>query len=207
LIRVICEIRVKKQNMSRENILAAIRQNQPSLTPLPSLEGLNQSTHNPLEQFKMVLRSIGGIAIEVTDYQAIELFIQQNYTRKNRIITTLPDLAKIAETDWQNDDPHDLENVELTIIKAHFGVAENAALWITEGLMGQRVAPFICQNLAIVLNKKDIVPTMHEAYKRIGASEYGFGSFIAGPSKTADIEQSLVLGAHGSKTMVVFLMT
>jgi L-lactate dehydrogenase complex protein LldG len=56
------------------------------------------------------------------------------------------------------------------------------------------------------LNKKDIVPTMHEAYKRIGSSEYGFGSFIAGPSKTADIEQSLVLGAHGSKTMVVFLM-
>jgi L-lactate dehydrogenase complex protein LldG len=190
----------------REKILAAIKKNQPDFQPLPSLEGLNQNTHNPLEQFKMVLQSIGGTVVEVADYQAIELFIQQNYARENRVITTLPDLSKVAETDWQNDDPHDLENVELTIIKAHFGVAENAALWITEGLMGQRVAPFICQNLAVVLNKKDIVQTMHEAYSRIGVSEYGFGSFIAGPSKTADIEQSLVLGAHGSKTMVVFLM-
>ncbi len=197
---------LKKKTMSRDFILASIKKNQPALKPLPSVEGLNQSTHVPKEQFKAVLQSIGGIAIEVADYQEIEQFIQQNYTKKNRIITTLSDLSKVAELDWQNSDPHDLENVELTIIKAHFGVAENSALWISEGLMGQRVAPFICQNLAVVLNEKDIVPTMHEAYAHIGSADYGFGVFIAGPSKTADIEQSLVLGAHGSKTIVVFLL-
>lgn len=191
---------------SREKTLAAIKKNQPDLKPLPSLEGLNQNTHNPLEQFKTVLQSIGGMVVEVSDYQAIEAFVQQNYTTQNRIITTLPALSKVAELDWQNSDPHDLENVELTIIEGIFGVGENSAIWITEGVMGQRVAPFVCQNLAIVLNAKDIVPTMHEAYARIGSADYGFGVFLAGPSKTADIEQSLVLGAHGSKTMVVFLM-
>ena len=192
--------------MSREKILAAIRQNQPALTPLPSLEGLNQSTYNPKEQFKTVLSSIGGTTVEVADFQAIERYIQQHYKAGGRFITTLPDLSHIAETDWQYSDPHDLENVELTIIQAAFGVAENSAVWVTEGLMGQRVAPFICQNLAVVLNVKDIVPTMHEAYERVGLTSYGFGVFIAGPSKTADIEQSLVLGAHGSMSMVVFLM-
>ncbi len=192
--------------MSREKILAAIRQNQPDLKPLPSLEGLNQSSHIPKEQFKTVLQSIGGTAVEVADFQEIVQYIQNNYTANRRFISTLPQLSNIAELDWQNSDPHDLENVELGIIEAHFGVAENSALWITEGLMGQRVAPFICQNLAVVINEKDIVPTMHEAYTRIGSADYGFGAFIAGPSKTADIEQSLVLGAHGSKTMVVFLM-
>lgn len=192
--------------MSRDSILAAIKKNQPSLTPLPSLEGLNQNTHNPKEQFKTVLQGIGGSVVEVADFQAIEQFIQQNYSRENRIITTLPALAHIAETDWQNSDPHDLENVELTVIQGVFGVAENSAIWITEGVMGQRIAPFICQNLAVVLNVKNIVPTMHEAYERIGSADYGFGTFLAGPSKTADIEQSLVLGAHGSRTMVVFLM-
>jgi L-lactate dehydrogenase complex protein LldG len=159
-----------------------------------------------LEQFKTVLRSIGGDFVEVADYQAIESYIQQHYTANTRFVTTLPALSHIAEMDWQNTDPHDLENVELTVIEGAFGVAENAALWITEGLMGQRVAPFICQNLAVVLNAKDIVQTMHEAYERIGSADYGFGVFLAGPSKTADIEQSLVLGAHGSKSMVVFLM-
>lgn len=197
---------LKKKIMSRDSILAAIKKNQPDLKPLPSLDGLNQSTHIPKEQFKTVLQSIGGMVVEVADYQAIEQFVRENYSRQNRVISTLLELKTVAELDWQNSDPHDLENVELTIITAHFGVAENAALWITEGLMGQRVAPFICQNLAVVLNENDIVPTMHEAYARIGSADYGFGAFIAGPSKTADIEQSLVLGAHGSKTMVVFLM-
>lgn len=192
--------------MSRNNILAAIKQNQPTLLPLPPLEGLNQSTHNPQEQFKTVLRGIGGDFVEVDDYQSIATYIQQHYNTNGRFVTTLPALSHIAETDWQNTDPHDLENVELTVIQATFGVAENSALWITEDLMGQRVAPFICQNLAIVLNKKDIVQTMHEAYERIGSADYGFGMFLAGPSKTADIEQSLVLGAHGSRTMVVFLI-
>jgi L-lactate dehydrogenase complex protein LldG len=42
----------------------------------------------------------------------------------------------------------------------------------------------------------DIVPTMHEAYRQINIAEEGWGAFIAGPSKTADIEQSLVIGAH-----------
>lgn len=197
---------LKKKIMSRDSILALIKKNQPDLKPLPSLDGLNQSTHIPKEQFKTVLQSIGGMVVEVADYQAIEQFVRENYSRQNRVISTLLELKTVAELDWQNSDPHDLENVELTIITAHFGVAENAALWITEGLMGQRIAPFICQNLAVVLQEKDIVPTMHEAYARIGSWDYGFGAFIAGPSKTADIEQSLVLGAHGSKTMVVFLM-
>ena len=47
---------------------------------------------------------------------------------------------------------------------------------------------------------------MHHAYDRIAQAEYPFGLFLAGPSKTADIEQSLVLGAHGSRSMTVFLL-
>ena len=47
---------------------------------------------------------------------------------------------------------------------------------------------------------------MQHAYERIGSSNPNFGTFIAGPSKTADIEQSLVLGAHGPKTLTVFLL-
>lgn len=118
----------------------------------------------------------------------------------------MPELSQIAATDWKNDDPHSLKDVELTIVKAHFGVAENGALWVTDDLLGQRVSVFIPQYLAIVVQKSDIVSTMHQAYDRIGNQEYNFGTFIAGPSKTADIEQSLVLGAHGARGLIVFIM-
>ena len=72
--------------------------------------------------------------------------------------------------------------------------------------MHQRAVPFICQQLAVVVSAKTLVATMHQAYDLIGEADYGFGTFIAGPSKTADIEQSLVLGAHGPKSMIAFLL-
>jgi L-lactate dehydrogenase complex protein LldG len=191
---------------TRELILSKIKQNQPDLTPLPSLDGLKSSYPSPIEKFKEVLTIIGGQVIEVSDFEGIIGFLQEKIDTTLRLITTLPELSHIAETNWQTTDSHTLANVELAIIRGHIGVAENSAIWVTEDLLGQRVTPFIAQYLAIILNEKDIVPTMHHAYERIGASEYGFGTFIAGPSKTADIEQSLVLGAHGPRGLMVFLM-
>ena len=192
---------------SKAEILRKIKNSQPSgLAELPNLKVLGSEQFDVLEMYKTVLRNIGGNPKEVADYNEVIAYIKSNYPLEKRIITTVPELSEIAVLDWTNDDPHSLQNVELTIIKAHFGVAENSALWVTDDILGQRVASFITQYLAIIVNKKDLIPTMHQAYDRIGNQEYGFGTFIAGPSKTADIEQSLVLGAHGARGLVVFLM-
>lgn len=192
---------------SRATILEKIKQNQPSsASELPNLGTLGLESFEILDKYKTVLKGIGGDFVEVANYDAIIAFVKKNYAVEKRMITTIPELAEIAMTDWFNDDPHTLENVELTLVKAHFGVAENSALWVTDDILGQRVSTFIPQYLAIVVNKKDILATMHQAYDRIGNQEYGFGTFIAGPSKTADIEQSLVLGAHGARGLTVFLM-
>lgn len=192
---------------SRATMLEKIKQNQALVTnELPSLSFLGLDTFDLLDQYKNVLKSIGGDFVEVANYNEVIAFVKNNYSNEKRKITTIPELAEIAVTDWFNDDPHTLANVELTLVKAHFGVAENSALWVTDDLLGQRVATFIPQYLAIIVNKKDIVATMHQAYDRIGNQEYGFGTFIAGPSKTADIEQSLVLGAHGARGLTVFIM-
>lgn len=190
---------------NRADILAKVLKNQPERTILPAdLSTVNPSA-DPVLAFKTVLSNIGGAAVEVADYQAINDYISANFAGQ-RIVSTLPALSAVAEQGWEHQDPHSYEDVELAVITAHFGVAENAALWITEDLMHQRAVPFICQQLAVVVQRKDIVQTMHDAYVRIGDSVYGFGTFIAGPSKTADIEQSLVLGAHGPKGMTVFLL-
>jgi L-lactate dehydrogenase complex protein LldG len=192
---------------SKESILQKIKQNQPKeLNELPNLEPLKESNLDILEQYKTVLKSIGGDFAEVSNYAAIVDFVKENFDTSKRILTTLSELSEVANLDWTNDDPHSLQDAELILIKAHFGVAENSALWVTDEIMGQRVSAFIPQYLAIVVNKKDIVAKMHQAYDRIGNQEYGFGTFIAGPSKTADIEQSLVLGAHGARGLTVFLM-
>jgi L-lactate dehydrogenase complex protein LldG len=192
---------------SKSEILQKIKQNQPDfVTNLPDLEALGSENFNILETYKTVLRNIGGEPVEVTGYYEILDFIRNNYALDRRIITTIPELSEVASLNWKNDDPHTLQNVELAIVKAHFGVAENSALWVTDDILGQRVTPFIAQYLAIIVKKSDILATMHQAYDKIGNLEYGFATFIAGPSKTADIEQSLVLGAHGARGLIVFLL-
>jgi L-lactate dehydrogenase complex protein LldG len=47
---------------------------------------------------------------------------------------------------------------------------------------------------------------MHEACARVAAGPKEYGLFIAGPSKTADIEQALVIGAHGARSCTVFVV-
>ena len=132
--------------------------------------------------------------------------LQTRFGGEGRMITILKSLEPFATFYIIRESAHLLETVEVAIISAQFGVAENGSLWITDELLPTRVLPFICQHLVVLVSRNEIVATMHDAYDKIGSAEYGFGTFIAGPSKTADIEQSLVLGAHGPKTMTVFLM-
>ncbi len=196
----------KTEMESRNKILSAIAQNQPASTPLPDISDLAVVDYEVVEKFSATLAGIGGQVVDIVSVREVVPFVKNYYEGAQRIITTVEALGDMAETDWREADPHSLENVDLMIMEAEFGVAENGALWVTEAYMGQRVAPFITQNLAVILKRSEIVPTMHHAYDRIGKADYPFGMFLAGPSKTADIEQSLVLGAHGSRTMTVFLL-
>ena len=118
----------------------------------------------------------------------------------------IPELGNPAVYTEFGKDPRTLEDVSVSILEGHFGVAENGAVWITEENMGDRVLPFICEHLVLVMYASSIRDTMHQAYEYLHSSSYSFGTFIAGPSKTADIEQALVLGAHGPKTLTVFLL-
>jgi L-lactate dehydrogenase complex protein LldG len=195
---------------SRDKILDAIKKNQPAQDQkdMPSLvpPSGGKVSDDVTRQFVEVLEAIGGRAFIVSGWERIGTILKEEYTGGHRIVSGCAGLSSIAEVAGRYDDPHSLENVELAVLEAHFGVAENGACWITEERMIERALPFIAQNLALVIREKDIVPTMHEAYDRIAGAEYGFGAFIAGPSKTADIEQSLVLGAHGPRSMTVFLI-
>ncbi|MBS1599059.1 MAG: LUD domain-containing protein [Bacteroidetes bacterium] len=191
---------------TREKILQATLNNQPAASALPDISVFKGEDKDLVQKYMTVFKTIGGNCFLVDDVAGIQSLITQNYDATRRIVTTVAELSDKFELISNEADPHSYENIEVAIIKAHFSVAENGAVWLTEEVMGQRIIPYICQHLAVIVQADTIVPTLHEAYEKIGAGEYGFGAFIGGPSKTADIEQALVLGAHGPLTMTVFIM-
>jgi L-lactate dehydrogenase complex protein LldG len=132
-------------------------------------------------------------------------WIAAHFPGQVRIASTLPGLA--GNVDWSAvQSPADLEGIDLAVLPAQFGVAENGALWLTEAdCGGWRVLPFIAQHLLLVVQQGNLVANMHEAYARIRIAETGFGCFVSGPSKTADIEQALVIGAQAARSLTVIL--
>lgn len=192
--------------MSRESILAAIKNNQPEHQALPDLNTFRRPNTGDPAAFKKVVETLGGQVFEIGSYEEIRPLIAEHYTDINKVVAIHEHYLPGAVTQWETGDARQLEDVDLAIIPGQFGVAENGAIWITENEVKVRVLPFITQHLAIVVAANSILATMHDAYEeRIARPESGFGVFIAGPSKTADIEQSLVLGAHGAKSLTVFL--
>ncbi len=190
---------------SREKILNAIAANQPHQTPLPMMDkNAVISYADVYVQFKKVLESIGGKVELLQDIQSLkELLVAEKATGKF-IVNTISALGEVDE--WIALLPVlQLEKLDIVYLKGTVGVAENGAVWIYESQMLNRLLPFICQHLVLVIDKNEIVHTMHHAYERIDIAREGFGVFIAGPSKTADIEQSLVIGAHGARSATVYV--
>jgi len=191
---------------SREKILATVLQNQPPLTLLPDISIFKVHNQDIVQKYIDTFIGIGGKIFSVESIDTVKILIPENFDITKRIVTTLPELTDVAELVSPTVDPHSFQDVELAIIKAHFSVAENGAVWLTEQVIGHRILPYICQHLAVIVSAASIISTMHDAYAQIGENEYGFGAFIGGPSKTADIEQALVMGAHGPITMTVFII-
>lgn len=106
----------------------------------------------------------------------------------------------------ESPDVQALERLDVVVVPAAFAVGENGSVWVSDDHMPLRVLPFITRHLAVVLCETELVENMHQAYERLEQASYGFGMFLGGPSKTADIEQSLVLGAHGPERYSLFIV-
>jgi len=191
---------------TREKILAAVKQNQPPLSALPDISVFKVHEEDLVKKYSELFAGIGGLLVSAGSLENVKDKIRKDFDQSKRILTNLPALSDVAELSDPEADPHTLEDVELAIIEARLAVAENGAVWLTEDVMGQRVLPYIAQHLAVIVREESIVSTMHDAYAKIASEDYGFGGFIGGPSKTADIEQALVLGAHGPLSMTVYLI-
>lgn len=118
-----------------------------------------------------------------------------------------------------------LDGTDVGVLQGGVACAENACVWIPQ-TMKERAVCFISEYLVILVKRENIVSNMHQAYQwleerpcgepqgtvaEMQGTEAGaqgdipYGTFISGPSKTADIEQSLVYGAQAACGVTVIL--
>lgn len=191
---------------SKELILENIRKNNlVKDVKLPSYENFGIKFENKFEIFSTMIESVGGKALLI-EKQELDKTIKELYQDEKQIASNV-EFCTLGNFDANGvDDPHLLKDIDLAVVKGNFAVAENGAIWMKNESNRHRSLYFIAQNIVIVIDEKDIVNNMHEAYEKINFENSGYGVFISGPSKTADIEQSLVIGAHGPKSgYVIFI--
>ncbi len=195
------------QTTSRDTILKAMRANAPNLRPLPAPPQA-VTYPNPLEHFAATLAGVGGRFLKATDEADFQLQLRslEVYQAAKRIASTVPSLPGNVDLEALKN-PHELEGIDLAILPGDFAVAENGAVWVPGTNLGPRRAIFvIAQHLVLVIQASSLVHNMQQAYESLSLQRPGFGVFISGPSKTADIEQSLVIGAHGARSCTVIAL-
>jgi len=163
-----------------------------------------------VRRFVENLRAVGGSAVQLLGPEVLAVAAAAQVAALvepgGGVVSSVPGLAISTLTLGAEPSRERLDQIELAVIPGRFGVAENGAVWVDEADLVHRALPFVAQHLAIVLPKREIVADMHAAYRRLPRPLPGYGVFISGPSKTADIEQALVVGAQGPRSLVVFLV-
>ena len=201
---------------SKEDILKKYRANVRKQFDMPDLSDIRGITYpDPLLQFMNMTKSVGGNAIEVEKGRDINELIRELYPDAKEIASNLPEITIATRNPDEVGRARDLNGTDVGVVRGCFGVAENACVWIPQQ-MKEKAVCFISENLVILLDKSQIVNNMHEAYRRLSErdpksgldlfDQYGYGTFISGPSKTADIAQVLVMGAQAARSATVLLL-
>lgn len=193
---------------SREDILQNIRRNTRVRYEKPDLSALEQGAityADQVAQFCKVVAEVGGRVVTVNEGEDVNALVRKLYPDAKRIASNLKNITCATFHPDDVEASADLDGTDLAVVDGRIGVCENGAVWVKQDVE-QRAVYFISEALILLLDRKNLVNNMHEAYQKIDTGEYGYGVFISGPSKTADIEQALVMGAHGARELTVLLL-
>ena len=191
---------------SRDAILAAIKKNTLQKFDYPKWKVNAIQYPDLVKQFISITAAVGGEAVELPEGMDVNEYILKRYPNMNAIASNMPEITCATLNLDDVEVAQNLNGTDLAVVKGEIGVAENGCVWIPQTVK-HKIIYFIAERLVILLDKKNLVNNMAEAYAKIEQMpKYNFATFISGPSKTADIEQTLVKGAHGAMEALVILI-
>jgi L-lactate dehydrogenase complex protein LldG len=192
---------------SREFILDRVRRNQPAPRALPELPAFDPAAAAVplLQTFIAALERMGGAVTRACAPDALAALVAELFPAAGAIVSATPEmtgtraLASIRH-------PAELEDVDIGVVRARFGVAETGSVWLSEREYGINALGFLPQHLIVLLDPSAIVATLHDAYRDPGFAQARYSVLMTGPSATADIEGILIRGAQCIRSFTVVPM-
>ncbi|MBR6606868.1 MAG: LUD domain-containing protein [Prevotella sp.] len=192
--------------MKKEELLSNIRKNIGKQYDMPSFDDMKGvAFDNPLEKFIDIIGKVGGRAVVLEDGKNVNELIKSLYPEAKEIASNVEGITIATKNPDTVAEAKELNGTDLGIVEGKIAVAENGCVWVPQ-TMKEKAVCFISEYLVILVNRNCIVNNMHEAYQKIEMPDYGYGCFISGPSKTADIAQALVMGAQAARGVTVIIV-
>ncbi len=186
---------------SRDDILDRVRRNQPAPQPLPVVPMFDSGLSTSIDTFKSSLMRMGGKFVDAPA-GGLDALIKTLFPDAKVICSATPEV-KGTRPIASVRSPSELNDVDVGVVRALFGVAETGSVWLSEAEFKVNALGFLAQHLVVLLDPGTIVANMHRAYQHRGFADAKYAVFMTGPSATADIEGVLIHGAQGIRTMTV----
>ncbi|ALL70321.1 putative L-lactate dehydrogenase (plasmid) [Paraburkholderia caribensis MBA4] len=187
---------------SRNLILSRLREAQPSSRPLPQVPMFAGDLPPAVEAFKDSLARLGGAWCEPPDDGDVDKFIQERFPDALVICSAVPEVEG-TRLIGDVERPHDLYDVDVGVVRPAFAVAETGSIWLSEKQYQINALGYLSQHLVVLLDPRDIIGNLHQAYHRSEFLDAHYAVLMSGPSATADIEGVLIRGAQGVRSLTV----
>jgi L-lactate dehydrogenase complex protein LldG len=188
---------------ARDDILAAVRASRPPGDfPRPELPRFPRPEEDALVAFQRSLAVMGGQWLQPAESEDLAAVIRGRAAPGALIRSATAELPEFPRVDDVNR-PQDLENVDIAVVRARFGVAETGSVFLSDHELQVNTIAYLAQHLIVLLDPAAIVPGIADAYLRPDFSEARYVSLMTGPSATADIEGVMIRGAQGVRSLTV----
>ncbi len=187
---------------SREWILDRVRATRVTAPPLPAVPDFAPATPATLASFGAALARMGGTLAELPDGATPGEFVRERHREARVICSATPEVTGTRNLASVRHG-RELEDVDVGVLRAAFGVAETGSVWLSECELGFDALGFLAQHLVVLLDPRHIVGTLHDAYRHDGFRQARYAVLMSGPSATADIEGVLIRGAQGVRSLCV----
>lgn len=194
------------EEMKKEELFEKLRSNTLRQYDMPQINVKGIQYEDTYNQFKSMCQQMGANVVESSKTDDLDQLVHNLYPHAQTFASNLPFIHLATKNPDTVKDAAELNGTDVGIVMGQIGVAENGCIWIPQ-TMKEKAVMFISEYLVIFIDRQAIVDNMHQAYGLITMDpRYNFGTFISGPSKTADIEQALVMGAQAARGVTVVIL-